>query len=136
MNELRIHPTAGSVNSGEENPDFTTLVLELCGDINDTFALTCEEAAVEMSRREEIAVTPDDIRRMLQVALQDTLEQAAQMDGDRLCDFLRDDRMIVDFRRAVEQELRILRNRQSSRNPWKPGVLEAAGATWKPGRAA
>jgi len=124
-----------SVNPGaDEKPDFTTLALELCGDLNDTFAFTCEEAAVEMSRREEIAVTPDDIRRMIQVALQDTLEQVAQMDGDRLCDFLRDDRMIVDFRRAVDQEVRILRNKQAARNPWKPGVLEAAGATWCGGR--
>lgn len=125
-----------SVNPGaDEKPDFTTLALELCGDLNDTFSFTCQEAAAEMSRREEIVVAPDDIRRMIQVALQDTLEQVAQMDGDRLCDFLRDDRMIVDFRRVVDQEIRILRNKQAPRNPWKPGVLEAAGATWSGGRS-
>lgn len=135
MNTLRIQSAGDPVNPGaDEKPDFTTLALELCGDLNETFALTCQEAAAEMARREEIAVTPDDICRMVQVALQDTLEQAAQMDGGRLCDFLRDDRMIVDFRRAVDQEVRTLRNKQAPRNPWKSGVLEAVGATWCGGR--
>lgn len=127
-----ITDTETKVNPSLADLPFTNITLELVGEQSDTFDATMDEGAAEMAHRFEMPVTSDDARRLLTVAFQDMLEQVAQMTGDEFCDWLTEPCPMMSVKSAAEQELRIIRNRKS--NPWKPGVLEAAGATWAGGR--